>query len=89
MPKEYVNSISKIGCMEWVFNYYDDEYRLYHENLGLLITVGAQYVVELNEQFETNEANILWALFGELIWKYFANNNNVAERYMLKRICNM
>ena len=87
--KSYMREISRIGYLHWSYSKIDNEYRLYHESLGLLMTVGEEYVKELMASASATSVNVLWALCGELMWRYFAENNGVPERCMLKRICNM
>lgn len=89
MPKQYMHEISRIGYLHWCYDRIDNEYRLYHESIGLMMTIGEEYVKEIMEKTKSNSVNVVWALCGELMWRYFAENNGVPERCMLKRICNM
>lgn len=88
MPKVYMQEVSRIGYLHWSYSAIENEYYLYHESLGLLITIGEEYVSEMMEKTSATSVSVLWALCGEFMWRYFAENNGFAERAILKMMCN-
>ena len=84
----YMTEFSRRGNFIWFYSFAYDTYELQHVSIGTLCSVSSEYLLDYRQDGSTVE-DALWNLVSEILFEYFASQDGVGQRCLIKRAFDM
>ena len=79
-----LHEFSRRGNFIWYYIWSTNEYELQHCSIGVIMTVGSEFLSDYMHE-NGNVESALWELLGEYLVDYFSKNDGVGQRCILKK----